>query len=365
MTGSLECRATTPSAIAATSSVCAGRLEQVPAAEARPPLGDRHASTRARARRCQAASLADDIVAHTSVAISTNRCAAGSSVRPLAPGDADVPRRQRREHVAHDDPRVARVDRQVRPDGVAHAGADHRLDRRVVVRAEHVARIDAEGAQVGLERVLAATARLLADQREVGDVAGDDGRRDLQRRRGDQEERVGAQQAVLDALELVELRADGERQVQLAGVQRDHDLVEVVVLDAADVELGRLGQDPPDDRRQDLHRDALERADHQSAAAGEERLDVALGRLQLLEHRDGVREERRPDGGELDAPRPAGAVEDLVTEHALEPGDLLADARLAEAEPVRSAPEGPLGSHGLQRLEVADLDVVEVDRIHK
>ena len=124
--------------------------------------------------------------------------------------------------------------------------------------------------------------------------------------RGDEHERIGAQQAVLDAVVLVEVPPDDEGQVELAGLQRGHDLVEVVVLHAADVQLRGLAEDRADDSGEDLDGHALERADRQPAAAGQQRVDVPLGLTQLIEHGGGVHEQCRADRGELDAPRPAG-----------------------------------------------------------
>ena len=76
-------------------------------------------------------------------------------------------------------------------------------------------------------------------------------------------------------------------------------------------------------------------------------------------------DEHCADGGQLDGTGPAGAVEHPLTEHPLKAGDLLADGRLAEPEPVGGAAERPFGGHGLEGLEVADLDVVEANRLHK
>jgi hypothetical protein len=78
-----------------------------------------------------------------------------------------------------------------------------------------------------------------------------------------------------------------------------------------------------------------------------------------------VGEQGGADRGQFDRPWSTRAVEQAMADDALERGDLLADRRLAEPEAIGSAAEGAFGGDGLQRLEVADLDVVEADRLHK
>jgi hypothetical protein len=76
-------------------------------------------------------------------------------------------------------------------------------------------------------------------------------------------------------------------------------------------------------------------------------------------------EQRGADRRQLDLARPARPIEQAVADDALERGDLLADRRLAETQPIGSPSEGAFGGDRLEGLEVSDLDVVEADRLHK
>ncbi len=63
--------------------------------------------------------------------------------------------------------------------------------------------------------------------------------------------------------------------------------------------------------------------------------------------------------GQRDGPRPAGALDELETDRALERGDLLGDGRLRVAEALGRAREGVLLRDGLQSGQVPRLDADE------
>ena len=170
---------------------------------------------------------------------------------------------------------------------------------------------------------------------------------------------------MVDLGELLQVLTDDERDVELTIHQLHHRVFDVVVLEAADGEAGHLGEDRADHRRQDLHRHALERADDQPAAAGEQGFDIVLGLPQAGEDHARVVEQRRPHRGQLDLAGAAGSIEQLMADDAFERGNLLADRRLAEPQPLGGAAEGAFGGDCLQCLEVSDLDVAEMDRLHK
>ncbi len=140
------------------------------------------------------------------------------------------------------------------------------------------------------------------------------------------EERVGAQQAVLDAVELVAGPAPMTKARSsspacsgamissrlLYSMQRmsnSGDSPRIVPTTAGRIFTDTLWNEPIASRPPPARSVSMSRS----------------ASTQLLEHGGGVHEQRRADRGQLDAPRPAGAVEHLVAEHPFQPGDLLTD----------------------------------------
>ena len=82
----------------------------------------------------------------------------------------------------------------------------------------------------------------------------------------------------------------------------------------------------------------------------------SLRRLEAGDDRVGVAEEQGTGIRDAHAARPAGALDELLADEALELGDLLADGRLGVAELARRAAEGQVPRDRLERRQMAELD---------
>ena len=268
------------------------------------------------------------------------------------PGDPDPARR----HACKAEDRrpvVTRVDGQERDEGDADAGGDELLDGAVVVGAEDDVRLEAGVAEAVLDLVDAA-ALAVADQRHCRDLA--EGRRlgPAGQRRVDREDddvRVAHQ---LDGLERpLADREHHEGEVELAALDE---------LEQAAV-VGRLGQLDGHVRPgvRELAQQAWEHARAHALVGADvqrprralgERGHVGLGRLQAGDDACCVAEEELAGLGEGDPARPAGPLDELLPDDALERLDLLAHGRLGVAELLGGAPERALLGHRLKGREM-------------
>ena len=115
--------------------------------------------------------------------------------------------------------------------------------------------------------------------------------------------------------------------------------------------------EPAQQGGEDAGADALVDPDAQRAGrALREGGHVGLCRVELGDDRVGVAEQEPPRVGEVDPPRASGALDELLPDHALELGDLLAHGRLRVAELASRAAERAVPRHGVERHEVAQLD---------
>ena len=100
---------------------------------------------------------------------------------------------------------------------------------------------------------------------------------------------------------------------------------------------------------------ARERSDTQSRAVQGESRDVRVRGPQVVVDRSRMLHDHGADSRERDS-LPHAAVDDTVSDGALERRHLLAHSRLGVTETARGTPEGRLLRHGLEREEVAQLD---------
>ena len=230
-----------------------------------------------------------------------------------------------------------------------------------LVRKTHVGSAP-HGQQPVLDLLLAA-ARRVADERGVVEVDGGVGPgRQLAGRRH-QHERVLEEE---QRLEVAGARADGERQVELAGEHGHGAGVGVLVLEQADVEVGVLAAQPAHDGRQEHVGHALERPDVDAAdLAGQEALDGLAGGVDPGDDVAGVAEHELAERGQLDRSGTARPVEHGPADEALEGGDLLADGRLGVAEAGGRPAERAFGGHGVEGDEVAELEVSQLAHVHQ
>ena len=155
----------------------------------------------------------------------------------------------------------SRIDRQPRHERDAHARGDERLQRAVVVRAEHDVRLSAGHAQPLLD-TRSRAARAVADERQFEDLA--ERRRLLALGRGrvggdDEHVRIAHQ---LDRLEWAALeRKHAEADVDLATLDELEQLAVVGRLDEPDVHLRPFGAEVAEERGEDARADGLVRAD--------------------------------------------------------------------------------------------------------
>jgi hypothetical protein len=127
-----------------------------------------------------------------------------------------------------------------------------------------------------------------------------------------------------------------------------------------DADLGCIATQLRDERREQAHRHGLERAHHQPpAGAALEVVELASEDVEPLEDPLGMPQHDAAGGRERRPAGAAGAVEDAHADGALEPGDLLADRGLAEAEHRCGVGEGPLLRDCAQGGEVPDLEVAQ------
>ncbi|MEZ5117823.1 MAG: hypothetical protein R2737_16300 [Candidatus Nanopelagicales bacterium] len=99
--------------------------------------------------------------------------------------------------------------------------------------------------------------------------------------------------------------------------------------------------------------------------AGAQLGQLVLGQHQPVQDRPRVLEQQRTGRGDLDRPRAARPVEHRLSDRPLQPGDLLADRRLGEAQPRAGAAERPLLGDGPQREQVTDLEVPDAGHVDK
>ena len=113
----------------------------------------------------------------------------------------------------------------------------------------------------------------------------------------------------------------------------------------------------PHHGRQDPCADALIRPDtHTARSTRRERLEVGPGGLHAGDDPLGVAQQHGPRLGHRDLPRPARALDETLTDGALERRDLLGDRRLRVAEPGGGSTERALMGHRAKRGQVAHLD---------
>ena len=229
----------------------------------------------------------------TSMASSMKRDALGREGAAGSPGDGDATGRHPRVELLHDDARVVGVDREVRHDRAAEAGSDHRLDRTVVDRPEHVDRLDPQRVEPAVDEPLAQVLRGHAHQRRAVEGAGRD------RCAGGGVLGAGEDDvAVVDQLDGLEPRVvvvllDHEAEVELTGDEALDQLVVVVGLEQPHLEARLLGLHPADDRGEQLVGDALERADDEPAGLAAAQPFEVVGRgRDLRQHRAGVLEQQ-------------------------------------------------------------------------
>ena len=121
--------------------------------------------------------------------------------------------------------------------------------------------------------------------------------------------------------------SDGERpegQVELAALDHLEELALVLRLAENDLDLRVTLGEAPQQARDDLRADALERPDAQAAGiAGFERGHVRLRGEQACLDRVRVAEEDLPGLGQRDRARPAGPLDEAQADDALERRDLL------------------------------------------
>ncbi len=93
-----------------------------------------------------------------------------------------------------------------------------------------------------------------------------------------------------------------------------------------------------------------------AARALGERGHVRVGRVEVRDDRVGVPQEQLAGGGQGDAARAAGPVDEPLADDALELRDLLADRRLRVAELAGGGAERAVAGDRLERGEMAQLD---------
>ena len=160
--------------------------------------------------------------------------------------------------------------------------------------------------------------------------------------------------------------ADEEAEIEVVRQQTLDEGIVLVALLATNRQAGALRTQPSDHLGQHVHRHALERPDDEATdLSGPQRTEAVLGLAQPVEHRRGVHQQQFTRGGELDLAGPARPVEHPVADGPFEGGDLLADRRLGEAQPLGRPPERTLGSDRLEGTQLADLDVLKHGVHHK
>ena len=199
---------------------------------------------------------------------------------------------------------VGRVDGQERDQGRAEPGADHRLDRAVVLGSEHEVRLGAPRAHVVLDPAGAA-ARAEADQ----PLLADELRSTACRARPASGEPAAVTSTngsceQLDRLERALLeRQHAEREVERARSEELEQALVAVGLGQADLDVGPRLAEAADDRGQHPRADALVHADAQRAGlAGRVGQQVRARGLEAVGDRLHVALEQAAGLGELDRP---------------------------------------------------------------
>ena len=91
---------------------------------------------------------------------------------------------------------------------------------------------------------------------------------------------------------------------------------------------------------------------------------VCLGRVELGDDRVRVAEQQPAGVREVDAARPARALDELLADDLLELGDLLADGRLGVAELAGGPAERAMPGNGVERHEVAQFNAGPLITFH-
>jgi hypothetical protein len=257
------------------------------------------------------------------------------------------------------DARVAGVDGQGRQHRPPHADSDHGLHRPVVVRAEHVPRLDADRAQRAVDEVLTARVVLPDHRHAPEERAGLALAGCARAASGDDDEGVVAEVRARQPF-VVELRPDDERQVEVALEHPLEQHLEAVRFEEPDLEVRPLLAKGADDGRQHVHGDALERAhDEPAAVTGLEQGELVASLAEPSEDGLGVLEQHPTRRGHLDGPRAPRTIEHGLADDALEGRDLLAHCGLGEAEPLGGSAERALVGHRAECHQMADLQVAE------
>ncbi len=149
----------------------------------------------------------------------------------------------------------------------------------------------------------------------------------------------------------------GEREVEVARRREGEQLVLVAALDQLDAHAGQALAELAQHRGKDARARRLERADpHGAGRPRDERLEVGARLREPREDADRVAVEHHAGLAQRDRPRPAGSLDELHADGALERGDLLRDGRLGVAEALGGTREAARLGDGAKRHQVPDLD---------
>jgi hypothetical protein len=152
-------------------------------------------------------------------------------------------------------------------------------------------------------------------------------------------------------------RKHHEREVDVAGLDEQLELVVEDAVDELDVHLRPRVLEAADDGREDPRADALVAGDAQGPRfALREGGEVGLGGLHARDDRVGVAQQQLPGLRQRHRPRPARPLDEPFADGPLESLDLLANRGLRVAEPDGGAAERALTRDRLEGQEVAQLD---------
>jgi hypothetical protein len=148
-----------------------------------------------------------------------------------------------------------------------------------------------------------------------------------------------------------------EREVELAVLEQPQEIFRGALLAHANRDARPLRAKAADEGGEEARADALVDADSKcSGLALRQRSHVGPRGVELRDDSVGVAEQEEPGLGRLDAPRPAGPVEESLPDDPLELGDLLAHRRLGVSELARCAAERAGARDRLQSCEMAQFD---------
>ena len=182
---------------------------------------------------------------------------------------------------------------------------------------------------------------------------------------GGNDEDVGVAQQLLRGERAVHEREHRERDVELAALDEPEQLVVDRRLRELDLDARPGGEEAPHQLGQDACADALEGADAERARLALAKCgQVGLRRVQARDDRLGMAEEQASGLGERDGARPAWALEEPLSDDALQRLDLLADGRLRVTERLGGPAERAFAGHRLEGGQVAHFDAEPAIRFH-